>query len=186
MQSSVKSLTKLVGTSTSSSFTLRNYAVGQNVLNKTNYFLDQRYNKHNVNDIFANKKVVVVGIPGNSPVDTFQHVPSFVNNCDKIYSKGVNYIVCLSTLDPPMLKANRISLDPNQRLTHLCDENGAFAEELHLCQDLEVHGLGVKAPYVKLRRFALIVDNGNIVFESIEKHDDDYSHTDAETILKNL
>ncbi|GAM25730.1 hypothetical protein SAMD00019534_089050 [Acytostelium subglobosum LB1] len=183
--------TRLVAPSSSSlQQGVRHYTVGTNVFKTCPEgltFIDQANRKHPIKDIFSNKNVVVVGCTGLHPVDQFQLIPSYVKNADKIYSKGVDYIVSLSTLDAPMLKANRISLDPKIRLTHLCDENAEFAEANKLCEDINMESLGVMDASVRrYKRFVLIVNNGNIVYESAESNPDDCSHTDATAVLAHL
>ncbi|EGG14238.1 hypothetical protein DFA_12008 [Cavenderia fasciculata] len=195
----LKSATRLTLEKSVSSFN-RSYAVGTNVLATPHSFVDQFNKIHSSNQIFEGKKVVVVGIPGNNPIDTFHHVPSFTKNADKIFAKGVDYIVCLSTYDVPILRANRISLDPLNRvmiiisttsliltiLTHLSDTNAAFAKEYNLAEEKYLPTTNSNAPVDRFKRFALIVNNGKVVYEGLEKDQNECSATNAEAVLKNL
>ncbi|EGC37017.1 hypothetical protein DICPUDRAFT_150406 [Dictyostelium purpureum] len=162
---------------------IRSFVSG-NLITSDYVFRDQYGNSHSSRDIFDNKKVVVFGIPGDNPTDTFHHIPSFVKSSGKIYGKA-DSIICLQNSDVPILRAKSMSLDPKRTIGFLQDPASKFAEDNALCENENLNQ-GTDSPVPEYKRFALIVDNGRIVFESVEKNVDEWNHTDAETILKKL
>eukprot|EP01132_Coremiostelium_polycephalum_P009046 gene9046-11081_t len=144
------------------------YTVGSNLNTSSVTFKDQFGNSHQPSEIFDNKKVVVFGIPGDNPIDDFHQVPSFTKHADQIYKKGVDFIVCLSNADVPILRARSISLDPKRSLTHLSDVESKFAVENQLYTVDNSGEIATSSPKYQYKRFAMIVDNGKIVFENVE------------------
>ncbi|EAL61667.1 hypothetical protein DDB_G0291366 [Dictyostelium discoideum AX4] len=163
----------------------RRYTTG-NVISNNYLFGDQFGKSHTSKDIFDNKKVVVFGIPGNNPTDDFHQIPSFVKNVDKFYNKGIDNVICLQSADAAILRAKSISLDPLRTIGFLQDKDCKFAVDNALTEDEYLKGLGTESPVHEFKRFALIIDNGRIVFESVEKDPTDYEHTTADVVLKQL
>ena len=57
-------------------------------------------------DEFDNKKIVLFGIPGAfTPTCSEEHFPGYIKLYDKIISKGVNDIYCLSVNDKYVMKS---------------------------------------------------------------------------------
>ncbi|KYQ92312.1 hypothetical protein DLAC_06275 [Tieghemostelium lacteum] len=165
----------------------RYYTVGFNVLESKNLqFRDQFGKSHNAQSIFSGKKVVLFGIPNTTPVDDFIHIPSYVKNAEKIYKKGVDLIVCLTNSDVPVLRAKSISLDPKRLIAMLSDTESKFAMENQLASEKSEKGLGTEEPLVLTKRYAMIIDNGKITYENIERDENDTDHTNGESILKHL
>eukprot|EP01133_Synstelium_polycarpum_P010734 gene10734-12493_t len=62
-------------------------------------------------------------------------------------------------------------------LTHLCDEDGLFAAENHLCEDIVNEQMNSDRAFRKYKRFAMIVNNGTITYESVETDPSDTPST---------
>ncbi|KAN0045102.1 hypothetical protein ACTA71_006630 [Dictyostelium dimigraforme] len=163
----------------------RTYVSG-NVISSNYLFGDQFGRTHSSKDIFDNKKVVVFGINGNNPTDDFHQIPSFVKNVDKFYKKGIDNVICLQSADAAILRAKSMSLDPLRTIGFLQDKDCKFAIDNALTEDEYLKGLGTSTPVHEFKRFALIIDNGRIVFESVEKDPSEYEHTNAAAVLKQL
>jgi len=148
------------------------------------YFEDAQdiNNKEVTDDCFKGKKVVVFGTPGAyTPVCTNQHLPSFVENADKLKEAGVDAIVCVAVNDPFVLKAWSEQLKADGKVTVLSDWNAALVKNLGLDIDLSAAGLGVRS-----KRFSLIIDNGKITHQNVEAKPGDFTVTGADTILQQL
>ena len=66
-------------------------------------------------DEFDNKKIVLFGIPGAfTPTCSEEHFPGYIKLYDKIISKGVNDIYCLSVNDKYVMKSWLISYSEEQ------------------------------------------------------------------------
>jgi len=71
---------------------------------------------------FKNKKVVLVAVPGAfTPTCQVQHVPSYINNLDKLKEAGVDQVIVIASNDQWVMaawaKANGIKDDSIVRIT---------------------------------------------------------------------
>ncbi|KAH7185555.1 Redoxin [Fusarium flagelliforme] len=115
---------------------------------------------YNASEEFKNKKVVLVSVPGAfTPTCSGSHVPSYVENIDKIKAKGVDQVIVIAVNDAFVMhgwaKANGITDD---RILFMSDHNAKFSSSIGW-------NLGERTG-----RFALIVENGKVIYAS--KDDD--------------
>lgn len=115
---------------------------------------------YNASEEFKNKKVVLVSVPGAfTPTCSGSHVPSYVENIDKIKAKGVDQVIVIAVNDAFVMhgwaKANGITDD---RILFMSDHNAKFSSSIGW-------NLGERTG-----RFALIIDNGKVIYAS--KDDD--------------
>lgn len=58
------------------------------------------------NPEFKKKKVILVAVPGAfTPTCQVSHVPSYLDNADKLKSKGVDQVVFIASNDPFVMSA---------------------------------------------------------------------------------
>ena len=63
-------------------------------------------NTFNVEDLTRGKKVAIFGLPGAfTPTCSAKHVPSYLQNIDKLKAKGVSDVICMSVNDPFVMGA---------------------------------------------------------------------------------
>ena len=75
-------------------------------------------------DEFDNKKIVLFGIPGAfTPTCSEEHFPGYIKLYDKIISKGVNDIYCLSVNDKYVMKSWLISYSEEHNIFGIADGN---------------------------------------------------------------
>ncbi|KAM0243585.1 hypothetical protein ACHAPO_000437 [Fusarium lateritium] len=95
---------------------------------------------YNASQEFKGKKVVVVSVPGAfTPTCSGSHVPSYVENIDKIKAKGVDQVIVIAV---------------NDAFLFMSDHNAKFSTSIGW-------NLGERTG-----RFAVIVDHGRIVYAS--------------------
>ena len=113
--------------------------------------------------IFDGKKVVMFAVPGAfTPGCSMTHLPGFVVNADKIKTKGVDAIVCLSVNDAFVMGA--WGKDQNaDELIMLADGNGELTGAFGLELDGSGFGLGTRS-----QRYAMIVEDGTITTLNVE------------------
>jgi len=93
------------------------------------------------------KKIAVFGLPGAyTPTCSAKHVPSFVENLDKLKAKGVREVWCVATNDAFVM-------------AHW----GKDQKALGLGLDLNARGMGLR-----MQRFSMLVDDGKIKTINIE------------------
>lgn len=115
------------------------------------------------------KKIVIVSVPGAfTPTCTENHIPPFVENLSQLIAKGVDYVLVLSANDPFVLNAwgNLLGggkVSHPEKLLWVSDGNAAFSKSVGLSLDLSAKGFGVRSG-----RYAIIVDDGKVVYSELE------------------
>ena len=138
-------------------------------------------NPVDVDKLTRGKKVVIFGLPGAfTPTCSAKHVPSYLGNFDKLKSKGVDTIACLSVNDAFVMGAWGRDQHADGKVRMLADGSAEYTKKLGLDQDLTSKGLGVRA-----QRFSMLVDNGVVKALNVEAPGK-YEVSDAETMLKQL
>ncbi len=109
-------------------------------------------------DLFAGRKIVLVGMPGAfTPTCHRNHLPGFLENADAIRAKGVDAIMILTTNDTHVLSAWSEASGGKDKLSYVSDGNAEFVQQAGLARDVSVAGMGIRA-----KRFAMIVEDGTV------------------------
>src|SRR5579871_5909651 len=97
-------------------------------------------------ELFApGKKVVAFALPGAfTPTCSAKHVPGFVNEFDKLRSKGVDTIACISVNDAFVMGAWGKEQKAGDKVMMLGDGNGEFTKAMGLEMDGSKFGLGTR------------------------------------------
>jgi peroxiredoxin len=107
-------------------------------------------------DLFAGRKVVLVGMPGAfTPTCHRNHLPGFLENRDAILAKGVDEIVVLTTNDTHVLKAWAEASGGKDKVRFVSDGNAEFVQKAGLANDSSARGMGIRS-----KRFAMILEDG--------------------------
>ena len=137
-------------------------------------------------DYFANKKVIVFSLPGafTPTCDTYQ-LPHF-EMMYKLFAEehGVDEIYCISVNDAFVMNA----WAKNQNLKNvkvIPDGSGLFTKEMGMLVKKDNLGFGLRS-----WRYAMIVDNGNIISVFVEEGKEDnhaedpYEYTKPQYIME--
>ena len=126
------------------------------------------------NDLFNGKKVVLFSVPGAfTPTCSNQHLPSYLQNFDKIKSQGVDTIACMAVNDAFVMDAWGKDKGVGDKIKMLADGNGEYTKKLGLELDGSGFGLGMRG-----KRFSMIVNDG--VIEKLSVDEGGYELTSAE------
>ncbi len=146
--------------------------VGQALPNATLYeFFDEETggcsigpNALQVSDLIKGKKIVIFGLPGAyTPTCSAKHVPGFVAHYDKLKSKGVDEVWCVSVNDAFVMGAWGRELGAKGKVRMMGDGNAEFSKAVDLTLDLTARGLGLRS-----NRYAMIVENGIVKHVAVE------------------
>lgn len=117
-------------------------------------------------ELFANKKVVVFGLPGAfTGVCTQAHVPGYSELAASFKAKGVASIICVSVNDPYSMNAWKNGMKKAAGIDFFADSDGTWTKKLALELDLNKAGLG---PGLRSTRYSMIVDNGKVTAFNVE------------------
>lgn len=132
--------------------------------------------------LFANKKVILFGVPGAyTPSCAQKHLPGYVANADAIKAKGVDEIVCVAVNDPFVMKAWGESANASGKVTMLPDWKADLTGAIGLTFDASGAGLGVRS-----KRFAMVIENGVVTDLQIEETPSNVELSGAEACLVRL
>ena len=138
-------------------------------------------NTFKVQDMVKGKKIAVFGLPGAfTPTCSAKHVPSYINNLDKLKAKGVDEVWCLSVNDPFVMRAWSQDQKAGGKIRFLADGSADYTRKLGLELDLNARGMGTR-----MQRFSMLVDNGVVKHLNVEAPGK-FEVSDAETMLKQL
>lgn len=135
-----------------------------------------------ISTLFDNKTVILFGIPGAfTPTCSNSHLPSFVEHFDKLKSKGVNHIVCLSINDAFVLSAWANATSSSDKIIFIADGSGILTKAMGVDLDLTAHDMGIRCT-----RFSMVVKNGLVSSLHVEDNPSVCSVSNALTIVEDL
>ena len=116
-------------------------------------------------EYFGGRKVALFSVPGAfTPTCSAKHLPSFLDNEEKLKAKGVDAIACVSVNDAFVMGAWGKHAGADGHIDMLADGNGDFARALGLELDATKFGMGMRG-----KRFSMVVDNGVVKTPNIEE-----------------
>jgi len=121
----------------------------------TNGLFDVNFDPYEIED----GKIILCGVPGAfTPGCTEKHLPGFVDNLDELTDLGIDKVIFMSVTDGCVMEAwNRYHGD--SAIQVLADPLAKFTKRIGMEHDYgETMG-------VRCRRFALLIENGEIVKE---------------------
>ena len=144
--------------------------------------IDGNPKKFQINDFFKDNKSILLGMPGAfTSVCSNKHLPSYKNNIDKIRSKGVDKVFCISVNDPYVMDAwAKISKVENE-IIMLADPFGDFAKKLGVLVNKDAKGLGMRSS-----RYTIIIENKVIKYVAVEKETGICELSAADNVLSKL
>ncbi len=138
-------------------------------------------NAFKVSDLVKGKKIVIFGLPGAyTPTCSAKHVPSYLQNYDKLKAKGVDEIWCVSVNDAFVMGAWGREQKAAGKVRMMADGSAEFAKATGLTLDLSARGMGIRAD-----RYAMLVEDG--VVKALNREEPGkFEVSSAEAMLKAL
>ncbi|GIX28433.1 peroxiredoxin [Pelomicrobium sp. G1] len=122
-------------------------------------------NDFRVADLAKGKRIVIFGLPGAfTPTCSAKHVPGFVANYEKLKSKGIDEIWCISVNDAFVMGAWAREQKALGKVRMLADGNGDYTRKLGLELDLTARNMGVRS-----QRYAMLVEDGVVKKLKVEQ-----------------
>lgn len=138
-------------------------------------------NTFQVSDLVKGKKIAVFGLPGAfTPTCSAKHVPSYLQNHDKLKAKGIDEIWCISVNDPFVMGAWSRDQKAGGKVRMMADGSAEYTKKLGLDMDLTARGMGIR-----MKRFSMLVDDGVVKQLNIEEPGK-YEVSSAEKLLEQL
>ena len=133
-------------------------------------------------DIFANRKVVLIGVPGAfTPTCSMNHLPGFVENAVAMKEKGVDEVLVTGVNDVFVMGAWAKHTGGEGKVTYLADGSAKFAQAIGAELDLTDMGLGVRS-----KRYSMIVEDGVVKKLIVEPNPGKADETKVDNIIAAL
>ena len=121
-------------------------------------------NTFKVQDLVKGKKIAIFGLPGAfTPTCSAKHVPSYLNNMDKLKATGVDEVWCFAVNDPFVMGAWSRDQKAGGKIRFMADGSAEYTKKLGLTLDLTARGLGLRS-----NRYSMLVDDGVVKTLNVE------------------
>ena len=135
-----------------------------------------------LSEILGNGKIILFGLPGAfTSTCSKLHLPGFVANADKIKEKGIENIFCISVNDPYVMNAWGDVNNTEDKIKMLSDPYLLFTKAIGAEVDRNSKGMGIRS-----NRYAMIIENLEVLKIQVEKETKQCGLTSAESILEIL
>ena len=143
------------------------------------HLIDGEPQTSKIRDILGNGKVVLFGLPGAfTSTCSKLHLPGYVGNADKIKSKGIEKIFCLSVNDPFVMNAWGEANNAGDKITMLSDPYLLFTKAIGAEVDRNSKGMGLRS-----NRYAMVIENLEVINIQVEKETKQCGLSSAEGVL---
>jgi len=142
---------------------------------------DSGPNNVSVSEQTKGKRIGIFAVPGAfTPTCSAKHVPSYVQNFDKLKAKGVDEVWCIAVNDPFVMGAWGKDQKCGGKVRMMADGSATYTKALGLDMDLTARGMGVRS-----QRYSMFVDDGVVKALNIEQPGK-FEVSGAETMLQKL
>ena len=146
------------------------------------HLIDGEPQTSKIRDILGKGKVVLFGLPGAfTSTCSKLHLPGYVGNADKIKSKGIEKIFCLSVNDPFVMNAWGEANNATNKIMMLSDPYLLFTKAIGAEVDRNSKGMGIRS-----NRYAMVIEKLKVLNIQVEKETKQCGLSSAETILEML
>ena len=133
-------------------------------------------------EVLGTGKIILFGLPGAfTSTCSKLHLPGFVANADKLKLKGIKKIFCLSVNDPYVMNAWGEVNNTGDKIKMLSDPYLLFTKAIGAEVDRNSKGMGIRS-----NRYAMIIENLEVVSIQVEKETKQCGLSSAESILDSL
>ena len=143
------------------------------------HLIDGEPKTSKIRDILGKGKVVLFGLPGAfTSTCSKLHLPGYVGNADKIKSKGIEKIFCLSVNDPFVMNAWGEANNAGDKITMLSDPYLLFTKAIGAEVDRNSKGMGIRS-----NRYAMVIENLEVINVQVEKETKQCGLSSAEGVI---
>ena len=146
------------------------------------YLIDGEPKQNKLSEILGNGKIILFGLPGAfTSTCSKLHLPGFVANANKIKEKGIENIFCISVNDPYVMNAWGDANNTEDKIKMLSDPYLLFTKAIGAEVDRNSKGMGIRS-----NRYAMVIENLEVLKIQVEKETKQCGLTSAESILEIL
>jgi len=143
------------------------------------HLIDGEPKQNKLSEILGNGKIILFGLPGAfTSTCSKLHLPGFVANANKIKEKGIENIFCISVNDPYVMNAWGDVNNTEDKIKMLSDPYLLFTKAIGAEVDRNSKGMGIRS-----NRYAMVIENLEVLKIQVEKETKQCGLTSAESIL---
>ena len=143
------------------------------------HLIDGEPQTSKIKDILGNGKVILIGLPGAfTSTCSKLHLPGYIANADKIKSKGIEKIFCLSVNDPFVMNAWGEANNAGGKIAMLSDPYLLFTKAIGAEVDRNSKGMGIRS-----NRYAMVIENLEVINIQVEKETKQCGLSSAKGVL---
>ena len=143
------------------------------------HLIDGEPQTSKIRDILGHGKVILFGLPGAfTSTCSKLHLPGYVGNADKIKSKGIEKIFCLSVNDPFVMNAWGEANNAKDKIKMLSDPYLLFTKAIGAEVDRNSKGMGTRS-----NRYVMVIQNLEVIDIQVEKETKQCGLSSAEGVL---
>ena len=132
-----------------------------------------------LSEVLGKHKIILFGIPGAfTSTCSKLHLPGFIANAEKIKSKGIKNIFCLSVNDPYVMNAWGEINNSGDKIKMLSDPYLFFTKAIGAEVDRNSKGMGIRSS-----RYAMVIENLKVQNIQEEEETKNCGISSAEEIL---
>ena len=142
------------------------------------FIIEKEHKEISTDQILNKGKIILFGLPGAfTPTCSNKHLPSFLESADKLKSKKINKVFCISINDPFVMEAWGKSFNLKNQLILLADVLGNFTKNIGA--EFNWRGWGIRS-----KRYTMLLEDG--VVKKIVEEEGKCELTAAENFLKTI
>ena len=135
--------------------------------------------KQSIRETLGKSRILLFGLPGAFTSTCSKiHLPGYVENANKLKAKGIENIFCLSVNDPFVMDAWGKANNIGDKITMLSDPYFLFTKAIGAEVDRNAKGMGTRSS-----RYAMIIENLQVINVKVEKETKQCGLSSAESIL---
>ncbi len=140
------------------------------------FIIEKEHKEISTSEILNKGKIILFGLPGAfTPTCSNKHLPSFLESAEKLKSKNINKVFCISINDPFVMEAWGKSFNLKNQLILLADVGGNFTKNIGA--EFNWRGWGIRS-----KRYTMLLEDG--VIKKIVEEEGKCDLTAAENFLK--
>ncbi len=154
--------------------------VGQKIPKSILRIKNEKIEEIYTDEIFFNCTTILFAVPGAfTPTCSAKHLPGYIENYEKILTKGIKNIICLAVNDPHVMKEWGLHNNVSNKIIMMSDSDCSFSKKIGLD-----HDYGVILGHRSLR-FAMVIKD-NILIKLFVDEVGVFKNSSAENVLSNL
>ncbi len=135
--------------------------------------------EQSIKETLGNSKILLFGLPGAyTHTCSKLHLPGYVKNVEKLKSKGIDRIFCISVNDPHVMNAWGEANNVENNISMLADPYLSFTKSIGAEVDRNSKGMGIRSS-----RYAMIIQNMKVLNIQEEEETKSCGISSAEGIL---